>query len=168
MTLLSTAGGCKRLGMDCLQEGQARLVFDYDSNTIDMGAKHATNMKHNQKLVLPHPRPPAKEAVLGACMDVRKEAAMDYTRTNCSPDGTQMSHNINTDERVGLAKLSKGVKSGQIIVLSSDNGNIFTVSGVESFARQDDAHTSQDTKGLKDECPDQGAQQGDQIGSQWW
>ena len=55
---------------------------------------------------------------------------------NCSKDGQQKVHNLNTSERVGLNSLKKRVREGDIVVLPADKGNRLVVSSLDSFSRQ--------------------------------
>ena len=61
-------------------------------------------------------------------------------------NGTQDTHNLTADERIGLIKLQKRVKDGELVIIRSDKGNRFTVSSLESYERQGDVHTLKDRK----------------------
>ena len=127
-----------------LEDSQARLILDPDSNTVNLGARRATDMRHNQRLTLPHHRPPLEEAVLSTRQMVWREAANRYKLDNCNDKGEVNTHNLNASERVGLNKLKKRVKAGVINILKSDKGNRFVVSSTASFERQGDLHTLKD------------------------
>ena len=129
-----------------LEDCQSRLIFNQENLTVDLGACRATDMKLNQRLILPQPCPAAKEAVLGARHIVWQAAADNWTKDNCSPDGTQLSHNLTADERIGLSKVQKRVKQGEITVVKSDKGNQLTVSSLDSYSAQGDSHTSLDRR----------------------
>ena len=119
-----------------LDQAQERLVLDKDNNTIDMGARRATDMRHNQRLVMPQPRPPLEEAVLHTRLEVWKGALHEYMTENCSEDGQQNTHNLTTAERIGLRSLKKRIKGGEIVVLPADKGNRLVVSSLDSYSRQ--------------------------------
>ena len=72
------------------EESQSRLVYDQDAGTIDMGARKATDMRHNTRIHLPQPRPPLEEAILEARMEVWKNATKYYTRDHCGKGGHRM------------------------------------------------------------------------------
>ena len=131
---------------DKLEDAEARLVYKAGSDTVDLGSRKVTDMLHNQRLHLPRPRPPGEEAVLGARLDVWKTVTRQYMLDNCTEGGAAKVHNLSNTERIGLKKLQKRIKEGEIIVLRSDKGNRFTVSSVDSFERQGDQHTTEDTK----------------------
>ena len=132
--------------MWCITRFQELLVFNQETNTMDMEACRCTAMKHNQRLHLPKPRPPAEEAALGARQDIWLKTATDYIEEHCLEKGVSKVNNLSASERIGLCKLRKKIKSGEIIVLPSDKGNTFTVSSLESYARQGDTHTAADKK----------------------
>ena len=69
-----------------------------------------------------------------------------YMSENCMPGGTLKTHNLDSSERIGLAKLKKRVQAGEIVVIPADKGSQFTVSPQESFSRQGDSHTEKDRK----------------------
>ena len=131
------------------EEAQSRLVYDDESDMVDLGAQRATDMHHNQRLHLPQPRPPLEEAVLGMRLEVWISVSNKYIKEHCMPDGALKTHNLDTSERVGLSKLKKRVQAGEIVVLPADKGSQFTVSSQESYTRQGDTHTLLDRK-IKD------------------
>ena len=134
-----------------IEEAQARMVFDKSTNSVDMGARRATDMAHNKRLHIPQPRPAVEEAMLGARLEMWKQATSSYIKDNCSEGGTQATHNLTATERIGLSKLKKRIKAGEIIVIKSDKGNRFTVSSIESYERQGDQHTAADRKVSEEE-----------------
>ena len=60
--------------------------------------------------------------------------------------GTQLTHNLTAEERIGMTKLQKRVKEGEITIIKSDKGNQLTVSSIGSYTRQGDVHTEHDNK----------------------
>ena len=116
-----------------------------------MGARRATDMRHNQRVYLPQARSASEEAVLCSRMEVWKRAASKYTEEHCLPGGVQKSNNLTAQERIGLSKLKKQVKAGEITILPADKGNRFTVSSQDSYCRQGDTHTLNDRKVTKQE-----------------
>ena len=128
------------------EDSQSRIIFDQESNTINMGARRATDMKHNSRLIMPQPRPPMEEAIQCTRQEVWKSAVSRYKVEHCNKTGVINVNNLNDKERVGLNKLRKRVKEGEITILKADKGNRFVVSSLESFERQGDAHTECDRK----------------------
>ena len=141
-----------QLERDELVDAQSRMIHNKEEGRIDLGARRATDMGHNQRLVLPHPRPPGEEAVLGARLTVWKNAVQEYKEENCARDGSINTHNLAARERIGLTKLTKRVRAGEIVVLEADKGSHFVVSGVDSYERQGDVHTTLDTKVTQQEA----------------
>ena len=129
-----------------LEEAQSRMIYDLDNNTIDFRAKRATDMDHNMRLMLPEPRSAMEEAVLSARVEVWHNAVKAYMREHCNKEGTQDHNNLTAGERIGLLKLKKRIKAGEITVLQSDKRNIFVVSSVYIYQRQGDIHTRQDRR----------------------
>ena len=114
------------------EEAQSRLVYDCDSDVIDLGCRRSTDMKHSQMLHLPQARPPAEEATLSARLEVWKSTTSEFIEENCMTGGVLKTHNLSAEERIGLGKLKKRIRAGDITVLPSDKGNQFTVSSLES------------------------------------
>ena len=137
--------------MNRLHEAEDRLVYDKDKNTVDLGARRATDMGHNQRLFLPNPRPPQEEAILSARMGVWREVSSEYIAKECGKDGQQNVNNLTPQEQIGMNKLCKRAKAGEIIILQADKGNKFVVSSQESYERQGDTHTKMDRKIEKNE-----------------
>ena len=136
-----------RMGQELLEkqeDAEARLVYNEETDVVDLGSRRATDMKHNTRLHMPQPRPPGEEAVLGARQEIWMRATTDFMKDNCMPGGVQRENNLSTEERVGLASLKRRVKSGELTILPSDKGNKFTVSSIESYERQGDIHTTND------------------------
>ena len=131
---------------DRMEDAKSRLIYHDVSNTVNMGARRATDMRHNQRLHLPQPRPPSEEAVLGARLEVWVGASDKYVADNCLPGGAPKTHNMDAASRIGLTKLKKRVQAGDIVVIPADKGSQFTVSSQESFARQGASHTTKDSK----------------------
>ena len=134
-----------------MEDADSRMIFDLQTKTIDMGARRATDMAHNTRLILPQPRSAAEEAVLGARQMVWKETAARYRKENCSEDGSPKQHNMTQTQRIGMKKLAKRIKAGEICVLPADKGNRLTVSSLQSFERQGDSHTINDRKVTRQE-----------------
>ena len=134
-----------------MQDAESRLVYNSQDNCIDMRARRATYMVHNTRLILPQPRPASEEAILGARQMVWRNTIKDFKDNNCAEDGTLKTHNMTTTQRVGVGKLKKRIKKGEIVVLPSDKGNRLTVSSIESYQQQGDCHTVQDRMITRDE-----------------
>ena len=98
---------------DRMEDADSRMIFDLQTKTIDMGARRATDMAHNTRLILPQPRSAAEEAVLGARQMVWKETAARYRKENCSEDGSPKQHNMTQTQRIGMKKLAKRIKAGE-------------------------------------------------------
>ena len=127
-------------------DARSRMTYDSSSRTIDMGARRATDMSHNTRLILPQPRPAGEEALLSARQQMWRNTTTKYISEHCNRGGDQNEHNMTTSQRVGLAKLEKRVRAGEVTVLPSDKGNRLTISSNESYERQGDLHTTQDRK----------------------
>ena len=136
----------KQKELDRIEDAKSRMVYNMDNTTIDMGARKATDMAHNSRLILPQPRSATEEAILSTRQLLWKATTDQYIHNNCSKDGTQNQHNMSTSQRVGLVKLGKRIRSGELVVLPSDKGNRLTASSTESYQRQGTSHTTQDIK----------------------
>ena len=108
-------------------------------------------MKHCTRLHLPQPRSSVEEAVLGTRLGVWKETTAQYIKDNCLEGGMQQVHNLSNSERIGMNKLKKRIKAGELVVMKSDKGNKFTVSSQASYERQGDQHVTEDRKVEKEE-----------------
>ena len=87
-----------------------RLVYNPENNTIDLGAKRATDMGHNQRLFMPQPRSPQEEAVLSARLGVWRGVTNNFIDKECNKEGKQNVDNLTTQEKIGLNKLCKRAK----------------------------------------------------------
>ncbi len=50
----------------------ARMIYDYEQCKVDLGARRATDMAHNQRVILPQPRSAVEEAILSSRLAVWK------------------------------------------------------------------------------------------------
>ena len=125
-------------------DAEARMIFNSETNTVDMGSRRCTDMKHSQRLHLPRPRPADEEATLGARQEIWMRTTTKYMDEHCLERGAPKTNNLNAAERIGLTKIQKRIKAGEVTVLPSDKGKTFTISSLESYSRQGDMHTTAD------------------------
>ena len=64
-----------------------REIYDPDTGVFDMGKRRATDIKTNQRIYLPDPRPAHEEAELMIRMQRLEDAAKRYMQENCNEKG---------------------------------------------------------------------------------
>ena len=89
-------------------ELQSRETFDPVQQQFDFHKKRATDVKTNQRIYLPEPRPLNEEAELSVRNDIWEDVIKKYLAQNCDGNGIiQTGCNLLVSEKRGLKKLKK-------------------------------------------------------------
>ena len=62
---------------------ESRLVWNHIDNTVDMGRLKATDLRENNRIILPQSLPPQRESILQARLTLWKEVFFGYMSQNC-------------------------------------------------------------------------------------
>ena len=127
-----------------IMEAETKEIFDPENKKIDMRKRKATDIKTNQRIYLPYPRPASEEAEMMVRKAVLEEVTRKYILNKCNEEGQQKESNLNSQERRGLKKLLKMVQEGKIVVGVTDKSGKLCVSSFESFMRQGKKHVKED------------------------
>ena len=123
---------------------KSRQPFDQDNSTIDMRKKRVSDLKSNSRVILPKPLDAKREAFIA----VRKEQWLKVFRefiAEKAPEGKQ-NDNLTKKQKVGLAKLKKRIKDGEIVVLQTDKSGKLCITTLENYIKMGEEHTRGDKK----------------------
>ena len=126
-------------------ELQSRETFDPVQKQFDFRKKRATDVKTNQRIYLPEPRPLNEEAELSVRNDIWEDVVKKYLAENCDEDGIiQTGCNLSESEKRGLKKLKKRSDEGELVIGTTDKSGKLCVSSMESYIRQGQKHVGSD------------------------
>ena len=122
-----------------------RETFDPATKTFDFRKKRATDVKTNQRIYLPEPRPFKEEAELTVRNEQWLEEVVKYRKSHCDEEGNIRECNLSRQEKSGLRKLRERVKSGEIVIGTTDKSGKLCVSSMEDrkSTRLNSSHSQQ-------------------------
>ena len=125
-------------------EARSRMIYDDESNVLDLAKRRVTDIPQNSKVYLPPPLPPGTEAGLA----VKKQQLMStfntFTASHCDAKGKQISSSLSRTQQVGLASLKARSKAGDLFILEMDKTNKFAAVDRESYLLMGQKHTTKD------------------------
>ena len=121
-----------------------RLVYNWDTQTLDFRNLRVTDLKDCPKLVLPPPRPQSKEIGFLTKETLWSQSYQRFRIKNCNDKGILKRDPMTKSEIRGKIKLSKRANAGEIVISQSDKSNEITISSQESYKSQGDIHTVND------------------------
>ena len=93
---------------------------DQPGKRVDLTKKRCTDIKTNQRVIMPDPRPAREEAHLSVRTEKTLEIARKLLEGNCDSEGMLLRGGLPPETERGLKKLQKRVKEGEIIVRTTD------------------------------------------------
>ena len=128
-----------------MQELCTRETFDPIEKRFDFRKKRTTDVKTNQRVYLPQPRPLREEAELSVRNDAWEAEIRKYRKEFCDEEGLILAGcNLTESERRGLKKLKKRAEDGDIVIGTTDKSGKLCVSSMESYIRQGRKHVGDD------------------------
>ena len=123
---------------------KVRLVFNYNTNTLDLRRQRVTDIKDCPKLILPPSRPGNEEMELHNKETLWNNRYKLYRENKCNEKGFIKVDNMTKSERRGQRKLGKRKSTGQIVISSTDKSSEITISSREAYKIQGSVHVSKD------------------------
>ena len=124
-----------------IEDAMNRMIYNYETMTIDFGKRRPTDCRNNRRTILPKARTIKEEAELL----IRKEEWLDiikkYKNNNCKENGDQKIDNLTKQERIGMASIKKRVANNEIVIQISDKCKKLCVSTLEEYKKQGREHT---------------------------
>ena len=91
-----------------MQEAKQRMVFDWETNEMNMSKRRATDIKGNARVIFPQR---SKDFEVESRLELYRIEAMQvyrqYMKKNCDKKGTQQS-NLTPAQQRGLKSLKQG------------------------------------------------------------
>ena len=123
---------------------KSKEICDPEINVFDMRKRVATDVKTNQRVYLPGPRPAKEEAELMVRRGIWESTVEKYMHKKCKEDGEQIKSNLSGKEKRGLRSLLKRIKAGEIVVNVTDKSSKLSINSFESFLNQGNKHVKED------------------------
>ena len=105
-----------------------RLIYNYQTNTLDMRKLRVTDIKDCPRLILPPARTTSEEAQILTKESLWCSKYAIYRARNCNEKGYQLTDSMTKQERRGQKKLSKRKASGEIAISTTDKSCEITIS----------------------------------------
>ena len=125
-------------------EIRMREIYDPENETVDLRKRMATDVKTNQRVFLPQPRPAREEAELMVRTERLERIVSKYMEENCNEKGEIIETNITNQQKRGLKKLLKRVKEGEIVVTTTDKSGKLCVCSWDNYINQGRKHINGD------------------------
>ena len=93
---------------------------DEKRGKVDMTKKKCTDVRTNQRVIMPEPRPAKEEAHLQVRTEKTLKIAREYMEKNCDKDGKLLRGGFPKELEKGVEKLQKRIRDGEIVVRTTD------------------------------------------------
>ena len=124
-------------------ENKTRQVFDPETKTFDFRKQRVTDIEDNVRVTLPKPLKPPDEAAIEMRREIYRKLEADYRREKCDKNGKQPT-NLTKTQEIGLKKLKKRIKDGEIHIMKTDKSNKFAVTTLENYIEMGQKHIRND------------------------
>ena len=121
-----------------------RETYDPVNKVFDFRKKRTTDIKTNQRVYLPEPRPLREESELSVRNDIWEAEIRKYRSEHCDEEDVQTESNLSESEKRGLKKLKKRADAGEIVIGTTDKSGKLCVSSFDSYVRQGRKHVGDD------------------------
>ena len=119
-------------------------MLDPVNKVFDFRKKRTTDIKTNQRVYLPEPRPLREESELSVRNDIWEAEIRKYRSEHCDEEDVQTESNLSESEKRGLKKLKKRADAGEIVIGTTDKSGKLCVSSFDSYVRQGRKHVGDD------------------------
>ena len=127
-------------------ELKTRMIYDQDDNELDMRRRLATDIKTNQRVIMPQARPAGEEAELLVRFARLEKVFVEYVEKHCDEKGNQKESNLTEKERRGMKKLQKRVKNKEVVINTTDKSGRLCINTMQSYVEQGRKHVGNDRK----------------------
>jgi hypothetical protein len=126
-----------------LEEAKARQFYDPEENVYDYRKKKVTDLRENSRVTLPSPVTELQEAGIAIRRETFNGKVRDYMRKNCN-EKNQQKPNLTKSESNGLRSLQKRIKSGELVIMSTDKSSKLAVTNMSTYMEMGEVHTRAD------------------------
>ena len=93
---------------------------DEPRNRVDLTRERCTNVKTNQRVIMPDPMTVKEESRLAVRTDKTVEVGKKYIDKNCDREGKPLRGGFAPDLERGIKKIKTRIKNGEVIVRPTD------------------------------------------------
>merc|ERR1711954_152820 len=101
---------------EVIKEHSHREFYCPDTKMLDFGKLRTTDLRNNNRIYLPKPRPPQEESILETKSVLYRQTFDNYKDLNCNNKGQQNDEILTPQELKGIEKLKVREKAGEIIL----------------------------------------------------
>ena len=109
-----------------------------------MSKKRCTDIKTNQRVMLPSPLSAQEEAEIAVQTRRTLQIAREYIEEKCNKEGEQTQVGISQEVLNGINKLRKRYKEGELVVRTTDKSKRICICSYDSYVRQGQVHVGAD------------------------
>ena len=128
------------------EEHSSKMIYNVQSNSLDMGNLQATSYKHNKNIFLPQNSEPID--IESAHQTRRAELTRVFNRVKGveikSQKQTNVESNLTPDENLGLKSLQKRVKDGSLVIAETDKSKRFACLTRDQYIASGMVHAGKD------------------------
>ena len=125
-------------------EVEAREMYDPIRCKFDMSKIRATDIKTNQRVIMPAPRPTKEECRLEVRTELMKTKFREYKEEFCDEKGEQRQKSLDKQELLGLKDIKKRLQDGEVVIKETDKSHKLCVNSVENYTKQGVDHIGDD------------------------
>ena len=100
-----------------------------------MGRERCTNIKTNDRVIMPEAMTAKEEAKLALRTDKTLEVSRKYIEKNCDEEGRPLRGGLSKEMARGVEKLQERIKNWEIVVRTTDKSKRLCLSTYESYVR---------------------------------
>ena len=127
------------------EEARMRQVFDPLEKNYDEGKKRVTDLEECSRVVLPKPLSVRRETEIEMRREAHNNVYQEYRREFCNKEGEQKM-NLTEEERLGLKRIQKRIKDGDMIVMKTDKSGKMSVTDRENYVKMGQEHVKDDKR----------------------
>ena len=127
-----------------VEEMWAERVYDEPRGKVDLSRERCTNIKTNDRIIMPNPMTAKEETRISVRTDKTMEISRKYVEKHCNEEGRPMQGGFTKEMERGIQKLQERVKQGEIVIRTTDKSKRLCISTYESYVRQGNVHAGTD------------------------
>ena len=126
-------------------EAKTRQVYDPIEKRYDEGKRRVTDLEECSRVTLPKPLSVRRETEIELRRESHNRVYQRYRQEFCNMDGEQKS-NLTENEKMGLKRLKKRIKDGELVVMKTDKSGKMSVTDRENYIQMGQEHVKNDKK----------------------
>ena len=125
------------------EESKMRQVYDPLEKRYDEGKRRVTDLEECSRVVLPKPLSVIRETEIEMRREAHTTVYQEYRREFCNKDGEQKK-NLTEEEQIGLKRIQKRIKDGDLVVLKTDKSGKMSVTDRDNYVQMGQEHVKND------------------------